>query len=175
MFCPPRGMCYALLQTYVLCYAIPHLPTWWTNRAMCYKGLCIIRGMCYEGFNCTIFGVVPDYVVSPVNLGSAKKKTPHIYFQSQCPLGIIKKNLKRSFHWHPSSKCSNGCFQEDRNWRGMKTPIREPGDGRSQPNPAGADKTGIQKESCSMLLERANKVHISMYEIPITGLESKLI
>ena len=40
---------YLLLWTYGLCYAIP---TWWMVRAMCYKGLCVIRGMCYEGFNC---------------------------------------------------------------------------------------------------------------------------
>ena len=61
MFCPPRGMLlrtYALLRTYTLCYAIPRLPTWWTNGAMCYKGLCVIKGMCYEGFNCNIIGHV---------------------------------------------------------------------------------------------------------------------
>ena len=38
VFCLPRGMCYVLLWTYALCYAISHLPTWWTNGAMCYKG-----------------------------------------------------------------------------------------------------------------------------------------
>ena len=48
-FCVPGGMCYALLRTYALCYAIPRPPTWWTDGAMCYKGLCVIRGMRYEG------------------------------------------------------------------------------------------------------------------------------
>jgi hypothetical protein len=37
VFC--LAMRYVLLRTYVLCYAIPRPPTWWTQKAMCYEGL----------------------------------------------------------------------------------------------------------------------------------------
>jgi hypothetical protein len=46
-------MPYALLRTYALCHAIPRLPTREPHEAMRYKGLCLYRGMPYEGFNCT--------------------------------------------------------------------------------------------------------------------------
>jgi len=48
-----RGMGYGLLRTYGLWYAIPCEPSWWTAQAMGYKGLWVIRGMGYEGFNCS--------------------------------------------------------------------------------------------------------------------------
>jgi hypothetical protein len=40
-------MRFALSRTYALCRAIFGPPTWWTDGAMCYKGLCVIRS--YEG------------------------------------------------------------------------------------------------------------------------------
>ena len=43
-----------VLQTYALCYPIPCPPTWWTDGAMHYKRLCIIRGMPYKGFYCIL-------------------------------------------------------------------------------------------------------------------------
>jgi hypothetical protein len=33
----------------MLCNSPPPPPTWWTGGAMRYKGLCVFRGMRYEG------------------------------------------------------------------------------------------------------------------------------
>jgi hypothetical protein len=46
-FCLVRGimMCYVLLRTCAVCPAFPRPPTRWTHGAMCYKGLCVMRGM----------------------------------------------------------------------------------------------------------------------------------
>jgi hypothetical protein len=51
-FCLQRGMGYGLLQTYGLWYVISCKPSWWTAQAMGYKGLWVMRGMGYEGFDC---------------------------------------------------------------------------------------------------------------------------
>ena len=58
-----RGMGYGLLQTYGLWYAIPCEPSWWTAQAMGYKGLWVIGGMCYEGFDCTSLNLKVSHVV----------------------------------------------------------------------------------------------------------------
>jgi hypothetical protein len=46
------GMGYGLLWTYGLWCANPRPPSWWIRKAMGYKGLWVIRGMGYEGFDC---------------------------------------------------------------------------------------------------------------------------
>ena len=51
-FCPPRGMGYGLSRTYGIWCANPRPPTWWTQNAMGFQGLWVIRSMGYEGFNC---------------------------------------------------------------------------------------------------------------------------
>ncbi len=55
-FCMQKAMGYGLLRTYGLWYAISRLPSWWTGQAMGYKGLWVIRGMGYEGFDCSMVG-----------------------------------------------------------------------------------------------------------------------
>jgi hypothetical protein len=53
-FCLWNGMGYGLLRTYGLWYVIPCEPSRWMAQAMGYKGLWVMRGMDYEGFDCTL-------------------------------------------------------------------------------------------------------------------------
>jgi len=51
-FCLKRGMSYGLLRTYEFFHRNTRPPSWWTRKSMGYKGLWVIRGMRYEGFDC---------------------------------------------------------------------------------------------------------------------------
>ena len=59
-FCLQRGMGYGLLRTYGLWCENPCPPSWWTRKAMGYKGLWVIRGMSYEGFDCIYLTKTPS-------------------------------------------------------------------------------------------------------------------
>ena len=47
-------MGYGLLRLYGLWYAFPCEPTWWTEKAMGYKGVWGIWDMGYEGVDCIL-------------------------------------------------------------------------------------------------------------------------
>jgi hypothetical protein len=97
-FCLRRGMGYGLLRTYGLWYVIPCEPSWWTAQAMGYKGLWVMRGMGYEGFDCIWFWVLSyrllpiidqRHGVSVTTINASKhvlQTTNTIHYSPQAPL-----------------------------------------------------------------------------------------